>query len=67
MEVIIPNEKQDWIAGQVVKAGLKQSGSKVILVPVMAVISNGGKPHAFRAVNGKAVKTAVEVGKPAGG
>lgn len=62
VEVIIPNEKQDWIAGQVVKAGLKQSGSKVILVPVTAVISNGGKPHAFRAVNGKAVKTAVEVG-----
>lgn len=62
VEVAIPNPNKDWIPGQVVKAGRQTTGEKAILVPAEAVISNGQEPYVFRAVDGKAVKTAVELG-----
>ncbi|MEF2966436.1 efflux RND transporter periplasmic adaptor subunit [Paenibacillus sp. M1] len=63
VEVTVPNPDKDWIPGQVVKAGKQTGGEKGILVPAEAVISNGQQPYVFRAVDGKAVKTVVELGK----
>lgn len=62
VEVSVPNPNKDWFPGQVVKAGLQVSDKKGILVPAEAVISNGQEPYVFRAVDGKAVKTTVELG-----
>ncbi|MCM3703595.1 efflux RND transporter periplasmic adaptor subunit [Paenibacillus macerans] len=62
VEVSVPNPNKDWFPGQVVKAGLQVSDQKGILVPAEAVISKGQEPYVFRDVNGKAVKTTVELG-----
>lgn len=63
VEVIVPNPKQDWFPGQVVKAMLRDDiNNNGILVPIQAVISNGDEPYVFKVVNGKAVKTNVETG-----
>lgn len=62
VEVSVPNPNKDWLAGQVVKAGLQVSGEQAILVPAEAVISNGQEPYVFRVIDGKSVKTPVELG-----
>lgn len=58
----VPNPKQDWIPGQVVRVGLSSAGQEGIFVPAGAVVSNGQEPYVFKHVNGKAVKTVVELG-----
>lgn len=63
VEVVVPNDKLDWLPGQVVKASRISSDNNGILIPVEAVISNGDKPYVFKVVNGKAVKTFVEIGQ----
>lgn len=63
VEVVIPNEKMDWIPGQIVKANLVRSDNVGILVPIAAVLSTGADPYVFKVVDGKAVKTPVETGK----
>ncbi|AZK45899.1 efflux RND transporter periplasmic adaptor subunit [Paenibacillus lentus] len=62
VEVSVPNPKQDWIPGQVVRVGLSSTGQEGIFVPAGAVISNGQEPYVFKHVNGKAVKTVIELG-----
>lgn len=62
VEVSVPNPEQDWIPGQVVRVGLSSIGQEGIFVPAGAVISNGQEPYVFKHVNGKAVKTVVELG-----
>lgn len=62
VEVSIPNPNKDWLPGQVVKGGLQVSGEQAVLVPAEAVISNGQEPYVFRVVDGKSVKTPVELG-----
>ncbi|GIP60190.1 efflux RND transporter periplasmic adaptor subunit [Paenibacillus woosongensis] len=62
VEVSLPNPKQDWIPGQVVRVGLSSAGQEGIFVPAGAVVSNGQEPYVFKHVNGKAVKTVVELG-----
>ncbi|WP_334077679.1 efflux RND transporter periplasmic adaptor subunit [Paenibacillus sanfengchensis] len=62
VEVSVPNPEKDWFPGQVVKAGRQSAGKQGILVPAGAVISNGQEPYVFRAMDGKAVKTPVELG-----
>ena len=61
VEVLVPNEKHDWMSGQVVKAKSQGTETSVILVPVQAVISFGDVPYVFRVVDGVAVKTTVEL------
>ncbi|MFD1952776.1 efflux RND transporter periplasmic adaptor subunit [Paenibacillus thailandensis] len=63
VEVAIENKKLDWAPGQVVKASRSGEAKKGITVPAGAVISNGDKPYVFKAVDGKAVKTDVEIGE----
>lgn len=62
VEVNVPNPKHDWIPGQVVRASRSFIGQEGIFVPAGAVISNGQEPYVFKHVNGKAVKTVVELG-----
>ena len=62
VEVVIPNQKLEWVPGQVVKANRVTSDNKGILVPIEAVISNGAEPYVFKEVKGKAVKTKVTTG-----
>ncbi|MDP4098611.1 efflux RND transporter periplasmic adaptor subunit [Paenibacillus sp. P96] len=61
-EVVIPNPAHDWMPGQVVKAARGLSSKQGLLVPVEAVIQTGDQPYVFREVDGKAVKTTVELG-----
>ncbi|WP_026136078.1 efflux RND transporter periplasmic adaptor subunit [Paenibacillus shenyangensis] len=63
VEVVINNPKRDWKPGQVVKASRQVSAEQGILLPTEAVISSGSEPYVFKAVNGKAVKTPVALGK----
>ncbi|MFP3388901.1 efflux RND transporter periplasmic adaptor subunit [Brevibacillus sp. SIMBA_040] len=64
VEVQIANPKHDWFAGQVVKATKTISGQVGIYVPVEAVISRGkDDAHVFINLDGKAVKTKVEIGQ----
>lgn len=62
VEVMIPNEKFEWVPGQVIKASHISSDKKGILVPIEAVISNGFGPYVYKEVKGHAVKTTVETG-----
>lgn len=62
VEVVIPNQKLEWVPGQIVKANRVTSDNKGILVPIEAVISNGADPYVFKEVKGKAVKTKVTTG-----
>ncbi|WP_400162203.1 efflux RND transporter periplasmic adaptor subunit [Brevibacillus sp. TJ4] len=64
VEVQIPNPQRDWFAGQVVKATKELDGKSGIFVPVEAVLSRGqGEPHVFLYMDGKAVKTSVQIGQ----
>jgi RND family efflux transporter MFP subunit len=63
VEVSIPNPELDWKPGQVISASKSMNQSEALLVPVEAVISTGDAPYVFKAVNGKAVKTAIKLGK----
>ncbi|ASR47374.1 efflux transporter periplasmic adaptor subunit [Paenibacillus kribbensis] len=63
VEVSIPNPELNWKPGQVISAAKSVSQTDALLVPVEAVISNGDDPYVFKAVNDKAVKTAIKVGK----
>ncbi|MEK4459484.1 MULTISPECIES: efflux RND transporter periplasmic adaptor subunit [Paenibacillus] len=63
VEVSIPNPELNWKPGQVISASKSMNQSEALLVPVEAVISTGDDPYVFKAVNGKAVKTAIKVGK----
>ncbi|WP_082096650.1 efflux RND transporter periplasmic adaptor subunit [Paenibacillus wulumuqiensis] len=63
VEVVINNPQRDWKPGQVVNASRQVSAETGILLPTEAVISSGSEPYVFKAVNGKAVKTPVELGK----
>ena len=62
VEVVIPNNKLEWVPGQVVKANRVTSDNNGILVPIEAVMSNGSNPYVFKEVKGKAVKTEVKQG-----
>lgn len=62
VEVVIPNSSHDWLPGQVIKAARELSGKQGILVPVEAVIQTGDQPYVFKEVEGKSVKTNVELG-----
>lgn len=61
VEVTILNPKLDWAPGQVVQASRQNSANKGITVPVEAVISSGNELYVFKAIEGKAVKTNVEI------
>ncbi|EHS55568.1 efflux transporter rnd family, mfp subunit [Paenibacillus sp. Aloe-11] len=63
VEVSIPNPELNWKPGQVISAAKSVSQTNALLVPVEAVISNGDAPYVFKAVNDKAVKTPIKVGK----
>ncbi|MGQ3478719.1 efflux RND transporter periplasmic adaptor subunit [Paenibacillus sp. TY11] len=63
VEVSIPNPELNWKPGQVISASKSINQSKALLVPVEAVISTGDDPYVFKAVNGKAIKTAIKLGK----
>ncbi len=63
VEVSIPNPELNWKPGQVISASKSMNQSEALLVPVEAVISTGNDPYVFKAVNGKAVKTAIKLGK----
>jgi RND family efflux transporter MFP subunit len=62
VEVVIPNSSHDWLPGQVIKAARELSDKQGVLVPVEAVIQTGDQPYVFKEVEGKAVKTEVELG-----
>ncbi|WP_028545549.1 efflux RND transporter periplasmic adaptor subunit [Paenibacillus taiwanensis] len=62
-EVVLNNTKLGWSPGQVVKAGLNQTGRDVILVPVEAVIREGDKPFVYKVKKGVAAKTIVQLGE----
>ncbi|WP_328799911.1 efflux RND transporter periplasmic adaptor subunit [Paenibacillus sp. LX16] len=63
VEVSIPNPELNWKPGQVISASKSMNQNEALLVPVEAVISTGNDPYVFKAVNGKAVKTAIKLGK----
>ncbi|WP_404519018.1 MULTISPECIES: efflux RND transporter periplasmic adaptor subunit [unclassified Paenibacillus] len=63
VEVTIPNPELNWKPGQVISASKSVNQNEALLVPVEAVISTGDDPYVFKVVNGKAVKTAIKVGK----
>lgn len=64
VEVQLANPKHDWFAGQVVKAIKTMKGQEGIYVPVEAVLSRGqNDAHVFVNAGGKAVKTAVAIGR----
>ncbi len=63
VEVSIPNPELNWKPGQVISASKSMNQIEALLVPVEAVISTGNDPYVFKAVNGKAVKTAIKLGK----
>lgn len=62
VEVLIPNEKLDWIPGQIVKANRVTNDNKGILIPIEAVQSSGSKPYVFKEFQGHALKVEVETG-----
>lgn len=62
VEVVIPNDKAQWVPGQIVKANRITTDNEGIVVPIAAVISNGEEPYVFKVIKGKAVKTSVETG-----
>lgn len=66
VEISIPNEKLDWLPGQVVKANKITSDNVGILIPIEAVLSSGTNPYAYKVVEGRAVKTEVETGNLVG-
>ncbi|TKH41378.1 efflux transporter periplasmic adaptor subunit [Paenibacillus terrae] len=63
VEVSISNPELNWKPGQVISASKSINQNEALLVPVEAVISTGNDPYVFKAVNGKAVKTAIKLGK----
>ncbi len=63
VEVSIPNPELNWKPGQVISASKSMNQNEALLVPVEAVISTGNDPYVFKAVNGKAVKTSIKLGK----
>lgn len=63
VEVSISNPELNWKPGQVISASKSINQNEALLVPVEAVISTGNEPYVFKAVNGKAVKTAIKLGK----
>ncbi|WP_139491021.1 efflux RND transporter periplasmic adaptor subunit [Brevibacillus dissolubilis] len=63
VEVTVPNTKQDWYTGQVVKASRAIQGAVGIYVPIEAVISTGTEPYVFVMRDGKAIKTQVKLGE----
>lgn len=63
VEVSISNPELNWKPGQVISASKSINQNEALLVPVEAVISTGNAPYVFKAVNGKAVKTAIKLGK----
>ena len=62
VEVIVPNEDGEWLAGQIVSANKVSSDNNGILVPVEAVINNGIESYVFKNVDDQAVKVIVETG-----
>ncbi|WP_342434509.1 efflux RND transporter periplasmic adaptor subunit [Paenibacillus sp. FSL H7-0442] len=63
VEVSIPNPELNWKPGQVISASKSINQNEALLVPVEGVISTGNDPYVFKAVNGKAVKTPIKLGK----
>ncbi len=63
VEVVVPNEKHDWKAGQIVTAKIEIEQESGFLIPVESVVSYGEQPHVFCNVNGIAVKKDVVLGK----
>lgn len=64
VEVTLPNPKHDWFVGQVVIAQRKHIAKSNLYIPVEAVISRGEeKPHVFKVVNNKAIKSLIELGE----
>ncbi|MEK5140719.1 MULTISPECIES: efflux RND transporter periplasmic adaptor subunit [Paenibacillus] len=62
VEIVINNPQRDWLPGQVIKAAQQVTDKNGILVPAEAVINTGSKPFIFKDIQGKAVKTPVELG-----
>ncbi|KKD54596.1 efflux RND transporter periplasmic adaptor subunit [Paenibacillus polymyxa] len=62
VEIIIANPQRDWLPGQVIKAAHQVTDKNGILVPAEAVINTGSKPFIFKDIQGKAVRTPVELG-----
>ncbi|WP_149095574.1 efflux RND transporter periplasmic adaptor subunit [Paenibacillus terrae] len=62
VEIVISNPQRNWLPGQVIKAAHQVTDKNGILIPAEAVINTGSKPFIFKDVQGKAVKTPVELG-----
>ncbi|MER2108107.1 MAG: efflux RND transporter periplasmic adaptor subunit [Solibacillus sp.] len=62
VEVVVPNEDGEWLAGQIVSASKINADNNGILVPIEAVINNGIESYVFKSVDDKAVKVIVETG-----
>ncbi|MGM1021256.1 MAG: efflux RND transporter periplasmic adaptor subunit [Bacillota bacterium] len=62
VEIVISNPQRNWLPGQVIKAAHQVTDKNGILIPAEAVINTGSKPFIFKDVQGKAIKTPVELG-----
>lgn len=67
VEVAVPNPHGDWHPGQVIQVSRKNGADGGMYVPVQSVINRGEKdPFVFVAVDGRAVKKPVKIGKITG-
>lgn len=67
VEVTVPNPNHDWHPGQVIQVARKNGLDGGMFVPVQSVINRGEKdPYVFVAVEGRAVKKPVKIGKITG-
>jgi RND family efflux transporter MFP subunit len=67
VEVRLANPEHDWHPGQLVQVSRKLNGEKAAFVPVQSVLNRGEKnPYVYVAVEGKAVKRPVEIGRISG-
>lgn len=66
-EIDLPNPKGELRPGMYVLAAITVERAGVLTLPTSAVVTQGEQSHCFRVVDGKAVRTPVQVGLSGGG